>query len=570
MCGIVGYISRRQGGLYKKDLDLIEAMLVFNTVRGKDSTGVFSRKRNGDIFGTKTATHPLNLFACDAWGDFTQEAVSSGSFVIGHGRAATIGEVKNDNAHPFIENNIILVHNGTLRTTKNISDVSTEVDSHAIAHALVAKSPEEVLKELNGAFALVWYNTEEAKLYAVRNDERPLMVLEDENDGYIICSEDWIGGIPAMRQKRKITKRTLIEPGELYTWDSSKRNELTTRQVLLREPDNWQNYGQYSHSYRGGSATKAAVDAQAKETNENFQRGRDETPEEITRLRERLAEQATTKALKEMGASKSCALTQSGDTVTGHTPTTTPTSQVTHTHSDEETAQARTVSIQVTRDDFKPGTVCLFKIHSINPKPTASGRMKYMGKIREPGKEMVDCIGFLPRTTSLLDLDPIMRNLQCGLVHHVTHTTNGGTTVMMQSNIFETTMQRMHENTIPQSVWWRAMTHGKCDTCGRQVNEWEAPFTSVRMTGDVVSKTEHPMNVIEMTCPDCVAERMTAGSEFRKQYEAKYNEAEVAEKYRVATTSSGADAVSDREQERSEPSAKPNNVIALPGTKTVH
>lgn len=571
ICGIVGYVSRRYQGLYKKDLDMLEQMFVFNTVRGKDSTGVFCRKSDGDIIGTKTATHPLHLFATDAWTDFSRQAVASGRFVVGHGRHATRGEVKNENAHPFIEQNIILVHNGTLVQTRNITDVSTEVDSHAIAHALTQKTPAEVVRELDGAFALVWFDTETNKLHAVRNDERPLVVMQDEDDGYILCSEDWIGAIAAMRQGRKIKHRVLIEPGDLYTWDASKRNEMSVEQVHLRPAQDWKSWP-YNYGARHTGApkpssnpTREAVEA---EKAENFRSGSSETPPEITSLREALVGRANNKVAEQ--ASADCALTQPVGTTKPRT--TTPTTPSTGNHpapTEEEVAQARTTAIQVFRDDFKQGTVCLFKIHSINPTQTVNGRMKYQGKIREPGKEMVDCMGFLPREVSVLELDKYLREMFCGLVHHVTQTTNGGPSVFMQSNMFPVIMENTHGESVPQTVFWRAKDHQVCDCCGRKVEEWEGKFTSVRLKGDVTAKTTsgNPMNVIEMTCADCVAKKMTGDSKFRQQFEANYAK---AKQEAADASSSSADAVPNRKPQRGGSGKSTDNVIALPSSKTLH
>lgn len=582
MCGIVGYVSTRPHGLYSRDLDLIEQMLIFNMVRGKDSTGVFCRKGNADIIGTKTASHPMHLFETDQWSGFRKEAMATGRFVVGHGRAATRGEVKNDNTHPFVENNIILVHNGTLHRTKNITDVNTEVDSHAIAHALTEKTPEEVIRELDGAFALVWFNTETNKLHAVRNDQRPLFILSDADDGYIICSEEWIGGIPAARQGRKIKGVYQLKPGVLVTWDAAKRNEMSTEQVSVRpEKDVWDTaygphsgYGGYrkpANSSTTSNPTRDAVDAEAKET--NFTPGSNGTPEEITRLRAALTCQAQAKQAAE-GASPSCALTRKDAPTTSTTdgnPTTNST--VTGYPSDEERQIERTRGIQLTHTDFRVGTPVLVKLLSINMHDkSASGRMKYVGKIREPGKEMVDCIGWLPRSTSILELDKFLNQMQLGIVANVTHTTNGGTTVLLNTDLFPVTDTETHEGAVPSSVFWRAIDHQVCDCCGRKVKLWEAKFTSVRLKGKHGEKTPTggPLNVIEMTCADCIMDKIVGDSKFKQEFKDKYEKARTAEEEASDTTSGGDPTVPDGKQQRSKPGRAAGNVIELPSSKTLH
>lgn len=573
MCGIIGYISTRHNGLYSRDLDLIEQMLIFNMVRGKDSTGVFCRKSNSDIIGTKTASHPMHLFETSQWEDFRREATATGRFVIGHGRAATRGEVKNDNAHPFVENNIILVHNGTLHRTKNITDVTTEVDSHAIAHALAEKPPAEVIKELDGAFALVWFDIETNKLHAVRNNERPLCILQDADEGFIICSEEWIGGIPAARQGRKIKNVAQMPVGTLVTWDAGKRNVMTTEQVSVRpEATDWESYHGHAGYRRppgaspASNATREAVDAEAKET--NFTSGSNGTPEEITRLRAALTSQAQSKMVT---PSKDCALTRDA----ASSDSTTSVNSTNGIPSEEERAIERTRSIQTTRDDLRVGSPVLVKILSININDVgASGRMKYTGKIREPGLEMVDCIGWLPRKTSVLELDKFLDTMRMGIIANVTNSINGGTSVLLNTDLFPVSMTTIHDGAVPSSVFWRAIDHNVCDCCGRKVKLWEAPFTSVRLKGKHGEKTKSggPLNVIEMTCAECIAEKMVGDSKFQQEFKDKYEKAKLAEKEASdleAETDSDS-AVSGRQSKRSGARRSHGNVIELSSSKTLH
>ena len=188
MCGLVGLISRRTGGFWSKDLDTMEQMLLIDSLRGKDSTGAFTVYKNKQSEIIKVASHPMHLFACGAWGEFRNRAVQRGKIIIGHNRAATRGAVRTENAHPFVEDNIILVHNGTLYDHTNLTKAKVEVDSNAIAHALSGGAdPKEVLPTIRGAFALIWYDTDKEKLYAIRNEQRPLCLLETD-DNYVLSS----------------------------------------------------------------------------------------------------------------------------------------------------------------------------------------------------------------------------------------------------------------------------------------------------------------------------------------------------------------------------------------------
>lgn len=176
MCGIVGFISLKDDTrAYSKEKFFREALFT-DTLRGSDSTGIM--QVSGEEFGWsyhKTA---------QAAPDYLQEKdVRNRDFKtwcsIGHNRAATVGKVTADNAHPFHHGPITLVHNGTLRSTYPLphQQHDIQVDSELIAYNLSQEEPEDaekVLQQLNGAFALVWFDDRDQSVNMVRNGERPL------------------------------------------------------------------------------------------------------------------------------------------------------------------------------------------------------------------------------------------------------------------------------------------------------------------------------------------------------------------------------------------------------------
>lgn len=214
MCGLISMISRRKGGFFSKDLDMFEQMLVVDSIRGKDSTGALTVLKNKTVRTIKIGAVPQLLFRCTEWGDWRKQAEQQGQFLVGHNRAATRGAINSTNAHPFSEDHIILVHNGTLRDHAKLTDETVEVDSHAICHALVKGTPQDVLPTIDGAFALIWYNVETEKLYAIRNKERPLALITTE-DNYILSSEAWIGSCISDRNRNDVKDISNIEPGDL-------------------------------------------------------------------------------------------------------------------------------------------------------------------------------------------------------------------------------------------------------------------------------------------------------------------------------------------------------------------
>lgn len=180
MCGIVGLVKKQIGGIYAADTDLFEQLLLCDSVRGADSTGSFMITRNKQARLLKHDTHPMNLFATPAWEHYNNYAVREGRALIGHNRKATQGVINNDNAHPFHEGNIVLVHNGTIMNHKGLKN--TDVDSHAICHSFQEVGYKETLKKIIGAWALVWYDLDKHTLHLTRNAERPLSMIETADD----------------------------------------------------------------------------------------------------------------------------------------------------------------------------------------------------------------------------------------------------------------------------------------------------------------------------------------------------------------------------------------------------
>jgi len=193
MCGIVGFVSKEKKPFFAKHLDLFEELLICDSIRGNDSTGAFTVLANNQVKALKVATNPHYLMETKHWEKFREVAVRSGHVLVGHNRSATYGAISRENAHPFAEKNIILIHNGTVSNHKKMADV--EVDSHAICHEIAEKGYEEALPGLVGAFALVWYDITSRKLYFSRNDDRPLLFVENKeffafaSEGYMLA---WI------------------------------------------------------------------------------------------------------------------------------------------------------------------------------------------------------------------------------------------------------------------------------------------------------------------------------------------------------------------------------------------
>lgn len=232
MCGIVSIISKESRGLFLYDKELFEEALTADIIRGKDSTGVFSVSMKNELHIVKQGIDALTFMRSPSYKTWADK-IPSYRAIVGHNRKATSGDVNSKNAHPFKEGDITLVHNGMLFNAKELNK-EVEVDSHALCHSFATKGAKETLKDVSGAFALIWYDLKKKEMYLWRNSERPLSLVETD-DKIVVGSElqmiKWI----LQRDKRvcKITREGLLKENVLYT---IKLNPFEmTEEALSRE-----------------------------------------------------------------------------------------------------------------------------------------------------------------------------------------------------------------------------------------------------------------------------------------------------------------------------------------------
>lgn len=175
------------------DKTIFLQMLISDMFRGMDSTGVFGVNKYGNLDMIKDAS-PASFFINKKESNtFFNDFISDYHIVVGHNRKATMGQITSENAHPFIEGNICLIHNGTLTNHKKLAD--TTVDSHAICTHINKHGYKSALRNIEGAYTLIWYDASLKTLFFTRNAERPLYLVET-NDKIYLASEskmlDWI------------------------------------------------------------------------------------------------------------------------------------------------------------------------------------------------------------------------------------------------------------------------------------------------------------------------------------------------------------------------------------------
>ena len=196
MCGIWGIFNKDpRGWINEPDMELARTMMIVSSLRGDHSTGVCivpgqqeHLKDRVPIIG-KTVGGPFNFLHTKAGVEFLKYGVRDGNLIFGHNRFATKGEVSTKNAHPFKEGDWILVHNGTIHSGLKMEG-EVEVDSHALCHRINEAGLKEAILSINGAYAIFAYNIKEKKLYAARNDQRPLYYFTHDKFVYAMSEED--------------------------------------------------------------------------------------------------------------------------------------------------------------------------------------------------------------------------------------------------------------------------------------------------------------------------------------------------------------------------------------------
>lgn len=154
-------------------------MLFVDQVRGSDATGSAIMTAKGATDWIKLAGSPGHYFSHPDVEKYFQRANSSFAW-IGHNRARTIGKNSNDNAHPFEHKNIIGVHNGTIRNKFEITKdgYKFDVDSDAFFNGVMINGLKETVKKTEGAFSIVYFDSEDQTINFARNDQRPMQFLK--------------------------------------------------------------------------------------------------------------------------------------------------------------------------------------------------------------------------------------------------------------------------------------------------------------------------------------------------------------------------------------------------------
>ncbi|MBP5479154.1 MAG: glutamine--fructose-6-phosphate transaminase (isomerizing) [Bacteroidaceae bacterium] len=194
MCGIVGYIGKRQAyPVLVKGLKRLE-------YRGYDSAGVALISSESDslnVYKTKGKVSDLEAYVSDK--DIT------GTIGIAHTRWATHGEPNSTNAHPHISNsgNLALIHNGIIENYASLkkmligkgvefkSNTDTEVLVQLIDYIRTSKNidllsaVQMALRSVIGAYAIAILDKENPDQIIAARKSSPLVVGIGEDEFFL-------------------------------------------------------------------------------------------------------------------------------------------------------------------------------------------------------------------------------------------------------------------------------------------------------------------------------------------------------------------------------------------------
>jgi len=182
MCGISGVMS---SALSNSEIDRFEDLMLVSNLRGSQGSGVVtyrSDKKKGDTshyMFAKILGNGIDIVGMESYQNCVHK--SRPSIIIGHTRAPTRGDAKDKkNVHPHIYGHICGVHNGTLTKVNGKYCAYNTSDSAQFFERVAEVGIDEAMVGLEGAYAFVWFDTNQNTINFLKNDKRTLYFARPE------------------------------------------------------------------------------------------------------------------------------------------------------------------------------------------------------------------------------------------------------------------------------------------------------------------------------------------------------------------------------------------------------
>ena len=226
MCGLIGCA----GNITFKEEKVLRTLLILDSLRGEDSTGVAFIPAKDEPLVAKELGSPFNLFDSKR---FVNGMRVINRAILGHNRYATMGGVSRANAHPFEFDSLIGMHNGTLRNKYKLEDhAQFSVDSENLYHHIDKRGLRSALDVVDGAYALTWWDKHNETVNLLRNSERHLYIASNtENTVLFWASESWMLEVACSRFEIEIGKPSLLPENMHYSWHIPASREIQKAHV---------------------------------------------------------------------------------------------------------------------------------------------------------------------------------------------------------------------------------------------------------------------------------------------------------------------------------------------------
>lgn len=263
MCGLFGVVG---SSLTNKSFKPFSDGLLAASCRGLDSTGVgivgikHAKKQQVSTEFMKNNTKAIDFLAEEEYYKWIKK-FKQPIVIMGHARSATVGTISADNAHPFLKDNILLCHNGTLTNKWELCSKSS-VDSEAIAEFLSKNTLQETVDKMEGAYCLTYYDVKNLEFNIIRNEKRPLFIAKAvDGEEYYYASEESMIEYVCRSNGIPVGEITSLPVHTLMKFKLGNNSITVTKEEVKpkERPFAWGS-GQKAHGYRdynsgGGGST---------------------------------------------------------------------------------------------------------------------------------------------------------------------------------------------------------------------------------------------------------------------------------------------------------------------------